>query len=411
MTAEDVKFAMDYTMNPRNGARGFALLNLVERVDAVDPHTINVYLKQVSAAFLAMLTDIQAFSVIPKDSLEEAVDKPARFPPGTGPFKFVEWQPRQHILLERHADYWGQKAFVDKLVLRPIEDATIRITALRAGDVDLIERAPYEWAREILDGKMRGIGFVEAPYAGYRQIRFNVAGSPFESKRLRHAVAHAIDKQELVDAVYFGFGAPADQKYPKGQAWYMDGVPTLTYNPDRARALLREIGYNDEPIEILSETTSDVQAATTVIQAQLKRVGINARIVTLENNAYRALIQQGSFAFLFGGSDFKLDPSSTYSAELHCEPDLKKRASNSSGYCDPEMDALLERAETELDEAQRRALVKQIVTRKSDDIPQLPIMFVPRFFAFRDYVKGFTSDADGSFRWFHGGLNYTWLDK
>jgi ABC-type transport system substrate-binding protein len=215
MTAEDALFAIDYTLDPNNGAHGREALTLVERAEVVDPYTLRFYLSQPSASFLAVLTSIQPFSVIPKGSLEEAVDKPIAFPPGTGPFKFVEWQPLQQIVLERNDDYWGEKAYLDRLILRPIADGTVRMTAVRAGDVDLVERTAYEWVREIKDGKLPGIGYAEASTAGFREIVFNVAAPPFDSKKLRQAVAHALDKREILHAAFFGFGEPGDQFYPK----------------------------------------------------------------------------------------------------------------------------------------------------------------------------------------------------
>jgi ABC-type transport system substrate-binding protein len=111
------------------------------------------------------------------------------------------------------------------------------------------------------------------------------------------------------------------------------------------------------------------------------------------------------------GSGHFVDPVTTYRPELACGPDPRKRASNFSGYCDREMDALFDKLETELDGAKRRELMRQIIVKKEQDQPLMPLVFVPRFFAMRDYVKGFTTDDEGAFLRSGGGLNYTWLDK
>ena len=120
MTADDIKFAIDYTLNPKNGAYGLADLEAVEKVDAVDKYTLKISLKKINPLFLTVLTDIRAFSAIPKESLPEGMRKPSTFPPGTGPFKFVEWKPGQRVVFERFGDYWGEKAFVDRVVMREI---------------------------------------------------------------------------------------------------------------------------------------------------------------------------------------------------------------------------------------------------------------------------------------------------
>ena len=170
LTAEDIKFAVDYTINPKNGAHGFDELSAVERAEAVDKYTVRFHMKRHNPLFLTSLTDIGAFSAIPKESLPEGMRKPTTFPAGTGPFKFVEWQPGQRIVFERFDDYWGQKAYVDRVIMKEIGDATVRFTALQAGDVDIIERTPYEWVQQIVEGKIKGIAYVKAARAGARNL-------------------------------------------------------------------------------------------------------------------------------------------------------------------------------------------------------------------------------------------------
>jgi peptide/nickel transport system substrate-binding protein len=242
-------------------------------------------------------------------------------------------------------------------------------------------------------------------------MAFNVVAPPFDNKKLRHAVAHAIDKREILHAGYYGFGEPADQKYPRGAAWYIEGLPSPAYDPERARALLREAGYDGRPLVFIVEQGSELQAAATTLQAQLKRVGVEVRLETQEYSAYVARQRRGEFDFVIGGAGHFADPSATYAPDLRCEPDRTRRASNQPGYCDPEMDALLERAESELDPARRKALFHQVVTKVADDLPELYIGFVPRYFTFRDHVKGFTSDYEGRFMHAEGGLSGTWIDR
>jgi len=410
MTAEDAKFAMEFTMNPKNGAYGYSRFTLVERVDAPDKHTLKITLKKSSPAFLAALSSIQSVSVIPKGSLQEGVDKPSNYPPGTGPFRFVEWKSRQQIVFERNENYWGHKPFVDRLILRPIPDETVRMTALRAGDIDLVEVAPYAWVKQIVEGKLKGIVYAEAEHAGFRVLKFNVSAPPFNNKKLRQAVAHALDRKEILQATYSGFGQPADQRYPKGHLWYFDGVRPPPYDLEKAKTLLKEAGYKGEPIELmLRQGEQEIEAVT--IQAQLKKIGMNVKLSVFEYGTYTYHQRSGEFAFLPSGGDYHSDPMLTYGPEYLCVADAKKRAENDTGYCDKEMNALIQRAETELDPEKRREIVRQIVQKGAEDLPEIAIGFVPRFFAFRDHVKGFSTDSEGAFRWFRGGLNYTWLDK
>jgi peptide/nickel transport system substrate-binding protein len=413
MTAEDARFALEHTLDPRNGAYGYSRLGFIERVQAPDRYTLNVHLKTPSPIFLSMLTNIQSFSVVPNGSVETGVDRPSSLPPGTGPFKFVEWQPKQRIVFERNPDYWGQEAYLDRVVFRPIDEATVRMTALRAGDVDVADFAPYEWVREIQQGRLKGFGLTEASTAGFLSLVFNAADPPFDNRALRQAVAHAVDKKEILQAAYLGFGEPGDQKYPRGHPWYIEGVPSPAYDLDRARALLREAGYSGETIPIILSQAQDRAAAGTALQAQLRKIGMNVSLEVLETGAYREAQRRGTFAFFFSGGQFDTDPWLTYEGNLACEPDLRRRTGNSSGYCDREIESLLQRAEAEPDQAKRRDLFRQILTKFWHDAPEVYIGYIPWYFAFRDPVKGFTVGADGQARLMHhgGGLSSTWLDR
>ena len=408
--AEDAKYAMDYTLNPKNGAYGRSRLTLVEGVKAPDKYTLKVYLKDRSSAFLSILTNIKAFSFIPKGSLKSA--KPSEFPPGSGPFRFVEWKANQRIVFERYENYWGPKPYLDKVILRPIRNATVRFTALRVGDVDIIERTPYEWVNQITAGKIKGVKIIKSANAGYRSVFFNVVDPPFNNKKLRLAVAHAIDKKNILQAAYFGFGGIADQKYPKGHTWYVEGIPSPSYDPAKAKKLLMEAAYDGATI-VMNVQKGDVpEAMATVLQAQLKRVGVNIRLQIFEFGAYRDRVRKGETTFNLTGGGYFADPIPTYRSSLECEPDPRKRASNWSGYCDKEVEGLFEKLDTELDHNKRQKTLAKIIAKVNQDVPILTIGFVPRFFTLRDHVKGFTTDDDGArFVWGGGGLTRTWLDK
>ena len=138
---------------------------------------------------------------------------------------------------------------------------------------------------------------------------------------------------------------------------------------------------------------------------------MNVKLNLVEAGTYNNKRLNGDYAFMPAGGSNDPDPSPTYGTEYICPVDFKKRTGNSTGYCDKEMDQLIAKLETELNTERRRELVRQIVQRVADDLPELAIGFVPRFFTFQDYVKGYTSDNEGRYRWSRGGLNYTWLDK
>ena len=410
LAGEDVKYAVDYSLNPKNSAYGLNMLASVERVEVEGKYAVKFYLKKPTPLFLASAADIQAFSVIPKGSLPEGITKISQFPPGTGPFKFVEWQPGQRIVFERYEGYWGHKAFVDRLVLRPIADETIRFISLQSGDIDMAEWTFYEAVKQVLQGKFKGIHAVKATYASMRRLVFNVAGPPFNNKKMRQAVAHAIDKKELIDAAYFGFGETVDQRYPSGHFWYIDGVAALTRDLAKAKALLKEAGYQGETI-VVAVYPGIYEPVAISLQAQLKKIGMNIKIEMMDSAAVINRQRSGDFTMGLGGGSLSTDPSEAYGESIHCEPNLQKRRGNRSGYCDKETEQLLDQAETELDPSKRKAIFRQILSKYLEEVPEIYVGYGPRFFSMRDYVRGFNVAGDDRYRWWGGGLNYTWLDK
>jgi peptide/nickel transport system substrate-binding protein len=410
MTSADIKFAIEYSMNPKNGAYGFRQLADVASVEATSKYVLTIRLKRPSTPFLGALTSIQTFSVVPKGSLEEGVSKPSTFPPGTGPFKFVKWEPRQRIVFERFDDYWGEKAFVDSVVLRPIQDATVRFTALRTGEVDMVEISPYEWVRKVLRGEVSGIKAVPASHASFRRVTFNVAAPPFDDRKVRLAVAHAIDRQQALEAAYLGFGAATEQVYPQGHLWFVEEVKAKPYDPARAKTLLREAGYKGEPVELMISSGVYNEAVGVAVQSQLKKVGLNVKLNMVERGTGLALRRSGKFAFRTGGGSVNADPYDAY-IDFQCEQDSSKRIRNESGYCNPEVDSWLEKLRTEQKQEKRKILLRQIVSRLQSDVPQVNLGFAPEFFSMRNYVKGFQTDLNGMFVWQGGGLQRAWLDK
>ncbi len=409
MKAEDIKFAIDYTLEPRNGAYGLSDLEQVKRVEAPDKYTLKIHLKKASPVFLSLLTSIRAFSAIPKESLEGGVKQLSVFPPGTGPFKFVEWKSKRRIVLVPNENYWGQKAYIDKLILRPIRNATVRFTALRAGDVDMVDTAPLEWVQQVVNGNIKGINYASAPREILRRLQFNVPAPPFNNKKLRQAVAHAINRKELMQSIFYEFGVPSDQKYPKGHVWYFQGISWPAYDLAKARTLLKEAGYKGETVKVMVQPAHEVMSIT--LQAQLRKIGMNVKLDMLTRGAFASRARKGAFEFRFTGGSFYPDPSASYGSDFRCPVDLRKRTGNNSGYCDKEMDDLIKKGETEFDPDIRRAVFKRIVTKVAEDLPEVYLGYGPRFFTFRNFVKGFSTDDNADYRWWRGGLHYTWLDK
>jgi peptide/nickel transport system substrate-binding protein len=221
------------------------------RVD--DEYTVTIVLNRPNSAFISALA-LPSFSFASPAALEEfdadnvelteegSIVVNGTFgtehPTGTGPFKFVEWVPGDHITLERNDDYWGDPALLDELIIRPISDPSARLQALQSGDVDgmdFVQPAQFEDVRG--DSSLQ---LMERPAFNVGYIGFNAATPPFDELEVRQAVAHAIDKQAIADAFYGGVGEPAKEFMPPTMPGYNDAIEDYPYDPDAARALLED---------------------------------------------------------------------------------------------------------------------------------------------------------------------------
>jgi ABC-type transport system substrate-binding protein len=158
------------------------------------------------------LANVEAsFPVLPKGSVAPAQRDLATPPPGTGPFEFKEYKTAREMVFVRNKNYWQKGVpYLDELVIKPVEDEQVRFAALRAGDLNMIERTPYASSRKYATG-IPEIKLTEAKDAGFRRLIFNVVNPPFSNLKLRQAVLYALDKKSYIDAAFWGFGEPANQ--------------------------------------------------------------------------------------------------------------------------------------------------------------------------------------------------------
>jgi peptide/nickel transport system substrate-binding protein len=202
LAPEDVKWSLEYILDPKNRAYGHAPLSVIRSIVAVDPRTVQITLKQPAAAFLAALGPNKA-PITPA----RTVFLPGELPAGTGPFQFVAWKSEDHLLVRRFPGYWVKGVpYLEEVLIRPIPDENVRFTALRSGSLDVIENAPSREAQAILKGDLKGFSVVVAEAAGLKRLRFNTRRPPLDQVKVRQALSLAIDKEEILKGASWGFG-------------------------------------------------------------------------------------------------------------------------------------------------------------------------------------------------------------
>ncbi|PVA05750.1 ABC transporter substrate-binding protein [Thalassorhabdomicrobium marinisediminis] len=277
MDAEDVKFSLDRARaeDSTNAQKG--LFTDIAEVTVIDPQTVEVKLAQQNGNFLFNMAWGDAVIVAP-----ESIDTIASNPVGTGAFAFADWVQGDRIELTRNPDYWGTAPALDSATFRFISDPTAAFAAVMAEDVDAFVGfpAPENLPQFEADPRFQVlIGNTE----GETILSINNKQEPFDNPQVREAIAHAIDRDALIDGAMFGYGTPIGTHFAPHNPDYVDLLDNSPYDPDRARALLAEAGYGDGFSTTLKlPPPSYARRGGEIIAAQLRDIGIDAEISNLE---------------------------------------------------------------------------------------------------------------------------------
>src|SRR5262245_21975662 len=241
--AEAVKWNFERIQDPKFGGpfTRSALGNLKE-TQAIDKYTLRCVLQEPSIAFLADVVYYPCNLIAP-DSAEQANMHPI----GCGPFKFVKWERNSITELARFENYFetdpegNSLPYLDGIIGRPKKEDQVRLTSLRAGEVDLIDNMSYTDAADFPKKYAGKLQTWEVPTLATSFLMFNVEKGPFTDKRLRLAAAHAIDHEAIKQAVFYGRGEIAQGAYASASPWFAAGVKAWPeYDPEKARAILRK---------------------------------------------------------------------------------------------------------------------------------------------------------------------------
>ena len=384
------------------GPRSSEFKQLVKDVEAVDPLTVKITLNSPSGVFLANLANLIAPLVIYPDGEAERQGGTITKPVGTGPFEFVEWRKDSYLRVKRFKDYvadsrpasglTGKKeALVETVDFIPIPDSSVRAAAVERSDVDVaislnVEDVPRLRARP-------GLAVGSKPGTNFHDLRFGFKKGPFkDSVKLRQAVAHAIDKAELSQAVTGGQGTPVAAGFPDGMPFHGPVHKQDPYaKPDLAKAkqLMSEAGYKGEEITLVAHLVPDsIAQEAVVIQSQLQRAGFNIKVQTLESAALQQTWNSGDFAFFLSGLTPRPDADVYY-----CQ--TNESATNNAGFKSAEYDRLCKAGRQTTKPEERAKIYAELEQLRRAELPYFPTIYVPDVTAWRQNVKGFNHWAAG----------------
>ncbi len=400
LVAADVKYSFERLVDPATASTSAADLASMASVEAPDPYTVVLTLKQPDASLLANLAN-QSCIIFAKETIDEHGDL-SQVAVGTGPFIFNEYVPNTRIVLEKNPNYWEEGLpYLDRMELIPVSGDTSRTTAVVTSTVDFIEYAPLGDIETLeADDSLVMAGDANT---NIRFIAFNLEREPFNNPLVRQAIAKVVDRDAMIAAAVDGYGAATEVLFPQ-EHWAALQQPVTPRDVEGAKALMTEAGLGDgfETTITSWSAYSFLSSAAAVLQEQLKEISIVAELNLVENATMIADVHTNSvFDIAVTGTSGYVDPHQIIS-------DFRSdSSSNYMNYANPDVDALIDQGVQATDQAVRAEIYQQIQTILLQDLPWVNLFIANQFEAMKSYVKGYTHIATGSNIEFRN----VWLDK
>ncbi len=381
-TANDVAYTINRILNPKTASSQVATFNQIQAVQVVDKYTVRFHLKN---PYGPLLTSLASAAYMQNEKAVTTLD-PHRQPIGTGPFMFKEWVTSDHVTVVRNPHYWQQgRPYVDSIIFRgsPVDET--RMAALRAGEFNWVDAVPLQDVPNLLHST--NPAYLTSRNAGNPDfLGMVMTRPPFNNKKLRQAIAWAVDKEAILKVAYFGVGETGSQEVGSGNRYYTVGDP-YRHGPDlnKAQQLLKEAGYgNGLTIEYLGlPQFPELLKTGEILKEQLAQIGITMSITQLEVTVWLKRLTQRDYQITSIYAAGTVDPDTFYSDEL-----TSTGPYNFTGYKNPRLDALIQQARQATDPSQRKALYATIRAIVWDDAPYIFVHYETLNYAMSPRVHG-----------------------
>lgn len=387
-TSADVKFSLDRVLDPKTASKYRGQLAGLVSVEAPDATTVRLILEKPNAGFLHKVTAFNQGWIVSKKAITEMGDKAKLNPIGTGPFVFEKWTTGSQVQLSANKEYFEGAPKFDTLVLRLIKDETAAAIALEKGEVDIFFSLQQPQIIDRLKGK-NNITVVSREANHTINLVLNTTIKPLGDVRVRQAIAYGMNRKALVDGYFKGTKAPGHTVLTSSFAEFTDDVPQYSYDPDKAKALLKEAGVTSFDFELTSVGLAPYDKLVVPLANDLTQIGIKTRIRILERGAYGQARNSGNVMSCVTGVVGPPDPDSplvTLYATKSFPPGL-----NTARY--DGADDLLAKASAAVDPAARKAAYKAILQKVMTDVPVIPLYADRLFLAHSNTVEGFVQNS------------------
>ena len=413
-TSADVVFTADTFLRETHPRFRVSLAH-VDSITAPDDHTVVFKLKNPFGPFLGIF-EAGTMPMIPKHIYEgtDYANNPMNATPiGTGPFKFKEWEKGSYIHLVKNEDYYVEgQPYLDEIYWQVIPDAASRAVAFETGKIDVLPGGSVENFDIPRLTAMDGVCATDKGweyFAPHAWLWLNNREGPTSEVKFRQAIMYAMDREFVRDVIWNGFGNVATGPVSSKTRFYSDDVTQYNYDPDKAKALLEEIGYDGTPVRILPLPYGETwQRWGEAVKQNLEEVGINTEIVATDVAGWNQKVSEWdydlAFTYLYQYGDPALGVARTYLSS-----NIAKGSpwNNVQGYANPKVDELFAQAAVLADEGKRQELYTQVQQKLVDDVPVAWTLELSFPTIYRCDVKDLVQTAIGV----NDGFKDAWLDR
>ena len=377
-TAQDVLFTYKTIHNPKIYTPLTSNYKKVLSVELQDKYTILIKYKE--AYFKAL--EIWMVDIIPKHIFENEKDLMTsefnKKPIGTGPYKLKELKLSQDIILTVNKNYFAEVPKIDKILYKFVPDVTTSFYMLKQKQLDLGSLTPIQIDRQLDDQFNNSFNIYEKQSFGYGYLGFNLKKEKFKNKEIREAISLAINREEIIDILYFGHAKICNGPFLPGTFAYNEKVLTPTVNLNKSKKILKKFGYDENnPFEfevITSANNSTRIYLAQIMQYQLEKVGIKMKIRVMEWQAFlNTVVHPRNFESVILGWSLALMPDAR--SIWHSSSD-KKGGFNFVGYSNKKVDTLIEQGEITVSRDKLSKIYKEIYKEISSDLPYL-FLYIP----------------------------------
>ena len=395
LTSRDVKWTFDSMLSGKIRSTKTANYKFVDHIDALDEFTVVFHMKEPDAPLLWNLSD-GAMGIVPYGSGDEI----SQHPIGSGPFKFVSAETDREVVLERNADYWGEKARLARVRFAVVPDETTEALELRkgSGDIAINSLTPDTVVTLARDPRLK---IERAAGTRLAYLGFNLRDPILKNVQVRQAIAYALDRRPMIEYLWRGEAEPARSILP-AQSWAYNGdVPAYEHDPDKARQLLDAAGYpavDGVRFHITMKTSTDpnTRLMVAVMQQQLREVGIVLDIRSFEFATFFSDVQHGAFQIYglrwIGGNE---DPD-IFEYAFHSSK-FPPNGANRDYYSNPTVDALIDEARRQVDPKLRKPLYAEVQRILADDVPYINLWYLNNVLVHSSRVRNIQLNPAGNF--------------